>query len=346
MIYKKAKREDLENYQKLQSNLSTWKNIEKSFLDTIKGYLKNKDVIRHTQHGFTVRKVCLSNVTSFYNHITRSVDRGKAEVEILLDFIKAFDTVPHRILLNKLSNHDLHRSSMADEVAEWQSSKSCSDVWQHLAGSHVQCSPGFNSKVSVVQHIYQWSRSGVECILGKFGDNTKLGGAADSLEGQEALWRDLSRLDNWAIVNCIKFSMDKCWFLHLGWRNAKQVQIGRWIAENHRIVGSGRDLQRSSSPAPLQSRPPMAGCMGRFPSRSWISPEKENPQPPWAACSSALLPHYEEVPSHIGAELPVLQFMAVSPCLVPTDRWKEVGHVLLTPTLKRLININKITLIS
>ena len=29
--------------------------------------------------------------------------------------------------------------------------------------------------------------------------------------------------------------------------------------------------------------------------------------------------HCEEVPSHIGAELPMLQFMAVSSCPVPTD---------------------------
>ena len=32
-----------------------------------------------------------------------------------------------------------------------------------------------------------------------------------------------------------------------------------------------------------------------------------------------VLPHCAEVPSHIGAKLPMLQFMAVSPCPVPTD---------------------------
>jgi len=53
-------------------------------------------------------------------------------------------------------------------------------------------------------------------------------------------------------------------------------------------------------------------------------------------------PHCAEVPSHIGVELSVLQFMAISPCPVPTGHGKEVGHVPLTPTLKILININKI----
>jgi len=54
-------------------------------------------------------------------------------------------------------------------------------------------------------------------------------------------------------------------------------------------------------------------------------------------------PHCEEVPLYIGAELSMLKFMAISPCPIPTDHWKEVGHVSLTPTLKIFININKIT---
>jgi len=44
-------------------------------------------------------------------------------------------------------------------------------------------------------------------------------------------------------------------------------------------------------------------------------------------------PHCEEVPLHTGAELPMLQFMAISPYLAPIDHREELGHVLLTPTL-------------
>jgi len=36
-----------------------------------------------------------------------------------------------------------------------------------------------------------------------------------------------------------------------------------FVLQNHRIIGAGRDLQRSLNPNPLQSRPPAAGCTGR-----------------------------------------------------------------------------------
>jgi len=52
--------------------------------------------------------------------------------------------------------------------------------------------------------------AGVACILSKFVNDTRLGGAVHSLEGREALQTDLDRLESWPVATLMKFNKSKC----------------------------------------------------------------------------------------------------------------------------------------
>ena len=83
-------REDPENYRPVSLTSVSGKIMEKIILSTIERILKNNEIIRHSQHGFTKGKSCLTNLISFYDKVTCLVGEGKAVDAVFLGFSKVF----------------------------------------------------------------------------------------------------------------------------------------------------------------------------------------------------------------------------------------------------------------
>ena len=82
---------------------------------------------------------------------------------------------------------------------------------------------------------------GIECILSRFSDDTKLSGAVAMAEGRDAIQRDLDKHEWLAHMNLMRFNKAKCKMLHLGWCNPKYIyRLGEEFLES---TPSKKDLK-------------------------------------------------------------------------------------------------------
>ena len=81
--------------------------LEKIPANQLTEHLESNNLLNEYQFGFRSKRSTASAILYFTEHIRQSLNSGQITGAIFIDLRKAFDTVNHCILLNKLKSFNL-----------------------------------------------------------------------------------------------------------------------------------------------------------------------------------------------------------------------------------------------
>ena len=92
--------------------------FEKVVYNKILDFISDHNVLYDHQYGFRKGRSTQHAIITLVDRITKSQDMGDIIIAILIDLKKAFDTVDHKILLQKLYAYGI-RGNMLEWFVEW-----------------------------------------------------------------------------------------------------------------------------------------------------------------------------------------------------------------------------------
>jgi len=103
-IFKKGARNDRANYRPVSLTSIPCKVMESLIKEKLVEFVEKHNIISNSQHGFMSGKSCFINLLESLECWTKALDDGYGLDIIYLDYRMAFDSVPHKRLIEKIEN--------------------------------------------------------------------------------------------------------------------------------------------------------------------------------------------------------------------------------------------------
>ncbi|MES9905174.1 MAG: reverse transcriptase family protein [Sedimenticola sp.] len=221
-LFKKGNKKKAENYRPVSLTSVVCKVLESIIRNVMMEHMESSELFVKHQHGFRPQHSCVTQLLEVTDEWFDILDKGGNIDCIYLDFRKAFDTVPHMRLSNKLYSYGVR-----GHVRQWI------ENFLRDRQQSVRIGTSMSQKSPVTSGIPQGSVLGpilflifindlpeiVTSAVKLFADDTKLYREIASANDCELIQEDLNKLSNWTDTWLLRFNAAKCKSMHLGRQN-------------------------------------------------------------------------------------------------------------------------------
>ena len=224
-IFKKGDKSVVDNYRPISLTCLVMKIFERIVKDKILDI--TADRLDTRQHGFLAEKSCTTNMVTFCDSLALSLNENLLNHVVYFDFAKAFDSVNHDALLNKLKDLYGINGTLLKFLNNYLSERFQKVVIGSESSSTLRVNSGVPQGsilgpllfVLFINDLPSGLSDDTKVAL--YADDTKIWRTIRSNSDCISLQNDINYLSNWAIENKMKFHPSKCKILAVSPRTSQ-----------------------------------------------------------------------------------------------------------------------------
>jgi hypothetical protein len=224
-LHKKGPTDTASNYRPISLTSKPCKVMEQFVVEHMCAHVDRHELLHASQYGFSKGKSCASQLLRYVDYLSDAVNNGDLADAVYFDFQKAFDSVPHDRLLQKLRQFGFHPLTEA-WVSAFLSGRSQCVVFRGSSSPQVPVMSGVPQGSVMGPFLFLLYVNDMDDVVSsrllKFADDLKLFrrlSSCNPLQDVMLLQKDIDALSEWSVANALHFNPSKCVTMHFGRNN-------------------------------------------------------------------------------------------------------------------------------
>ena len=243
-IFKKGSKLQAVNYRPVSLTCISCKLFEHIVCKHILGHLADHEILTDLQHGFRSGRSCETQLITTFHDIASAYNKKGSQIDIaVLDFSKAFDTVPHDGLLSKLKHYGID-----DKIWLWISNflkqRKQRVVVDGIQSDLVTVDSGVPQGTVLGPLLFLLHINDLPSVISSkvrlFADDCLVYREIKNRQDQIALQKDLNLLENWGSKWGMRFNAAKCNIMRM---SRKQTPISTQYELSGQVLEEVKDAK-------------------------------------------------------------------------------------------------------